>query len=86
MGGLIDTIQLMAVLILAIPAMLAGLEFLLVRGEPVIGGALIGLAIGLVALKRFLSVPSGLSSMVASRLGSKFGREPEPAPDPTEEE
>ncbi|MCU4926420.1 hypothetical protein OB905_10545 [Halobacteria archaeon AArc-dxtr1] len=77
MAGIIDTIKLAGVLVLAIPAALAGLEFLLVRGEPVIGGALIGLSIGLVALKRFLTLPTDVPSLVAKRVVGSVAPETE---------
>ena len=59
MAGLFDTIKLVGVLVLAIPAALAGLEFLVVRGEVVVGGTLLVLAVALVAIHRFLSFPTG---------------------------
>lgn len=65
MAGIIDTIQLMGVLIFAIPAALAGLDFILLRGQPLVGGALVGLAIVVVAIKHFLSLPTSLSDVLS---------------------
>ena len=67
MAGIIDTVKFAGVLVLAIPAALAGLEFLLVRGEPLIGGALLVLATVLVLSKRLLPSPS-LGGAIGSRL------------------
>ena len=74
MAGIVDTIKLAGVLVLAIPAALAGLEFLLVRGEPLIGGALLVLAIVLVLSKRLLPTPS-LGGTIASRLEKRLVEE-----------
>ncbi|RQH03370.1 DUF7533 family protein [Natrarchaeobius oligotrophus] len=77
--GIIDTIKLAGVLVFAIPAALAGLEFLLVRGEPVTGAILLGLSIALVVVQRRLSLPSP-REVVASRLtGSVDANEPSDA-------
>ncbi|WP_254861630.1 DUF7533 family protein [Halovivax gelatinilyticus] len=67
MAGIVETIKLAGILILAIPAALAGVEFLFVRGEPLIGAGLIAVAIALVALRRYLALPTGLSGVLASR-------------------
>ncbi|MFC3958994.1 DUF7533 family protein [Halovivax cerinus] len=67
MGGIVDTIQLAAVLVFAIPAALAGLDLLLVGGEPLLGGALVFLAVALVWLKRYLTTPTDVPVELASR-------------------
>ncbi|WP_255193269.1 DUF7533 family protein [Natronobeatus ordinarius] len=64
MVGLFDSIKLVGVLILAIPAALAGLEFLLVRGEPVIGAALLVLATALVVGQHYLSLPTSVRGLL----------------------
>ena len=68
MAGIIDTIKLAGILVLALPAALAGLEFLLVRGETIIGGTLILLAVGLVVIQRRLTLPSDLPTVLAKRV------------------
>lgn len=68
MAGVIDTIELAAVLVLALPAALAGLELLLVRGQTAVGATLIGLAIALVLVKRWLTLPSDVPAVVAKRV------------------
>ncbi len=68
MTGVIDTIKLAGVLIFAIPAALAGLELLFVRGEVLFGGALLVLAVSLVLLKRFLTLPSDVPGLLAKRV------------------
>ncbi|RQG96401.1 DUF7533 family protein [Natrarchaeobius chitinivorans] len=70
MAGILDTIKLAGVLVLAIPAALAGLEFLLVRGETVTGSVLIGLAVALVLVQRRLTMPTDVPGLIAKRIGS----------------
>ncbi|ELY53110.1 DUF7533 family protein [Natronolimnohabitans innermongolicus] len=74
MAGLIDTIKLAGVLVLAIPAALAGLEFLLVRGETTTGAILLGLSVGLVLVQHRLTTPGDLPGLAAKRVaGSVVG-------------
>ncbi|MEY7849957.1 hypothetical protein AB7C87_12260 [Natrarchaeobius sp. A-rgal3] len=68
MAGILDTIKLAGSLVLAIPAALAGLEFLLVRGETLTGAILIGLAVALVVAQKRLSTPTDLKSIVTNRI------------------
>ncbi|ELZ01429.1 hypothetical protein C482_06634 [Natrialba chahannaoensis JCM 10990] len=80
MAGIIDTIKLAGVLILALPAALAGLEFVVVRGDAGTGGVLIGLAIGLVVVERWLTMPSDVPGLVAKRAAGTVIGEPESEP------
>lgn len=81
MAGIIDTIKLAGVLVLAIPAALAGLELLLVRGETFAGGALLALAVLLVVVERRLTTPDDVPGLVATRLLGSVVKEPESEPD-----
>ncbi len=78
MAGIIDTIKLAGVLILAIPAALAGLEFLFVRGDPFVGGTLLVLSAGLVLIQRRLTMPSDVPSVLAKRVAGSVTSDPEP--------
>ncbi len=77
MAGIIDTIKLAAVLIFAIPAALAGLELVFVRGETLFGLILIGLAIGLVLIKQYLTLPTDIPGLLAKRVVGGVAKEPE---------
>ncbi|TYT62776.1 DUF7533 family protein [Natrialba swarupiae] len=68
MAGIIDTIKLAGSLVLAIPAALAGLEFLLVRGEMLTGSVLVGLAVALVVAQQRLSSPTDVKGGAAKRI------------------
>ena len=69
MAGIVDSIQLVGVLILAIPATLAGLEFLFVRGEPLLGATFIGLGVGIVLVQRLFALPTGPSGLFTTLVG-----------------
>lgn len=77
MASIIETLSLAGVLVFAIPAALAGLEFLLVRDQPVIGVVLIGLAVALVLAKRYVTLPGDIPGMVAKRVTGAVSKEPE---------
>ena len=82
MAGIIDTVKLAGVLVFAIPAALAGLEFLLVRGRPTVGAVLLVLAVGLVLIERQLTTPGDVPGLVAERVvGAVIGNS-EPDSDP----
>ena len=80
MAGIFSTIKLAGVLLLAIPAALAGLEFLL-RGDVFVGSALLGLAVGLVAIQRLLTRPSDLPGLLVKRAVGSVVPDPEPEAD-----
>lgn len=69
MAGILETVKLAGVLVLALPAALAGLELLVVRGEPTTGAVLLVLATGLVVVHRRLPLPSDLPGLAARRVG-----------------
>ncbi|NGM68180.1 hypothetical protein G6M89_03990 [Natronolimnobius sp. AArcel1] len=77
MAGLIETIKFAGVLIFALPAALAGLEFLLVRGQTFVGVGLLILAAGLLVLQRYLTTPGDLPGVAAKRAVSSIVDNPE---------
>ncbi|ELZ22608.1 DUF7533 family protein [Natrinema limicola] len=78
MAGIIDTIKLAGTLVLALPAAIAGLELVLIRGQTTIGVALVGLAIGLVVIQHWLTLPTDIPELFAKRLVGVVTKEPEP--------
>ncbi|MFC4247175.1 hypothetical protein ACFOZ7_09210 [Natribaculum luteum] len=76
MAGIIDTITFAGTLILAVPAALAGLE-LVARGNTVVGATLVGLAVGLVVLERYLTLPTDLPGLLAKRVVGAVVKEPD---------
>ncbi|SEW16343.1 DUF7533 family protein [Natrinema salifodinae] len=85
MAGIIDTIKLAGTLVLALPAALAGLELLLVRGQPTVGAGLIGLAVGLVVVQHWLTLPTDVPELLAKRVLGAVVKEPEPDSEPEDE-
>lgn len=77
MAGILDTIKLASVLVLAIPAALAGLEFALVRGETATGVVLLGLAVALVLVQRYLTLPTDVPGLLAKRVVGAVKKDPE---------
>ncbi len=76
MAGIIDTITFAGTLILAVPAALAGLE-LVARGNTVVGATLVGLAVGLVVLERYLTSPTDLPGLLAKRVVGAVVKKPD---------
>lgn len=77
MAGIIDTIKLAGVLIFAIPAALAGLEFVFVRGQTVVGVILLGLAIGLVLVEQYLTLPTDIPGLIIKRVVGSVSKKPD---------
>ncbi|TMT87752.1 hypothetical protein E2L06_14595 [Haloterrigena sp. H1] len=77
MAGIIDTIKLAGTLVLALPAAIAGLELVLIRGQTTMGAALIGLAIGLVVIQHWLTLPTDIPELFAKQLVGVVTKEPE---------
>ena len=67
MAGIIDTIKLAGTLVLALPAAIAGIEFL-IGGETVVGAALVTLAVLLVVAQHYMTTPSDLPGLAAKRV------------------
>ncbi|WP_226004339.1 DUF7533 family protein [Natrinema salinisoli] len=80
MAGIIDTIKLAGTLVLAIPAALAGID-MLTNGQTAIGATLIGLAIGLVVIQHWLTMPTDIPELLAKRVVGTVAEEPESEPD-----
>ncbi|SFB80371.1 hypothetical protein SAMN05444422_10299 [Halobiforma haloterrestris] len=70
MAGIIDTVKLAGVLVLALPAAMAGIELLVVRGRTGPGAALLFLAVGLVVVQQRLTTPGDVPELVVKRLGA----------------
>ncbi|WP_135305253.1 DUF7533 family protein [Haloarcula amylovorans] len=79
--GILDTIGLMAVVVLAVPIALFGAEHL-VRGELLAGGVYLGIAALMIAIEQYLTTPTDIPGMVAEKtVGAVVKTE-----DPTEED
>ncbi|WP_440770755.1 DUF7533 family protein [Natronorubrum sp. DTA28] len=85
MTGIIDTIKLAGTLVLAIPAALAGLEFLLVRGETATGAILLVLAVTLVIVQQRVTLPSDIPGLVAKRVAGSVTSDSDAEQDDSQE-
>ncbi|MXV64491.1 hypothetical protein GS429_20940 [Natronorubrum sp. JWXQ-INN-674] len=81
MAGIIDTIKLAGVLVLALPAALAGLELLLVRGQTMAGGILLVLAVLLVVVQRRVTTPTDVPGLAAKRVVGAVTSDSDTEPD-----
>lgn len=75
MAGIIDTVKLAGTLVFAIPAAIAGLEFLLVRGETTTGAVLLVLAVTLVIVQQRVTLPSDVPGLVAKRIAGSVAED-----------
>jgi len=64
--GILETVGLAAVLVLAIPVGLFGVEHLL-RGELPAGVAYLAIAAGMVAIEQYLTTPTDVPGVVAEK-------------------
>lgn len=76
MAGIIETIKLAGVLVLAIPPALAGVT-LFAGGDRAVGGALVLLAVLLVLVQRRLTTPGDVPGLLTKRLLGSVAKEPE---------
>ncbi|WP_254531825.1 DUF7533 family protein [Natrinema gelatinilyticum] len=76
MAGIIDTIKLAGTLVLALPAAIAGLE-LLIQGQTNYGVALVALAVGLVVVQHWLTLPTDIPELLAKRVVGTVTKKPE---------
>lgn len=77
MAGIIDTIKLAGVLVFAIPAAIAGLEFLLIREQTYLGVGLLVLAVALVVVQHWLTLPTDITSLLVKRVTGAVAKDPE---------
>ena len=71
-----DTLGLLAVLVFAIPVALFGAEHL-VRGELLAGAVFLGIAALMVAVEQYLTTPTDLPGMLASKTVGAVVKDPE---------
>lgn len=74
--GILDLLGSVGTFVLAAPLGLAGVE-LLVGGNLAVGGSLLGVALAMVAVDRYITTPGDLPSMVAEKLTGAIARNPD---------
>ncbi|NUB89565.1 hypothetical protein HTZ84_20275 [Haloterrigena sp. SYSU A558-1] len=76
MAGIIDTIKLAGTLVFALPAAMAGIQFL-IDGNTLVGAILVTLAVLLVVIQHHMTTPSDLPELAAKRVVGSVVSEPE---------
>jgi hypothetical protein len=75
--GILDTIGLAAALVFAIPIAVAGAGFLR-QGDTVAGVALLGVAVAMVLIKRYITTPGDIPGTIAGKVVGTVVEEPDP--------
>lgn len=76
-AGIVDTLQRMSAVVIAVMVALPGLDFLLLQGEPVIGAALLGLAALVMAVSEYVRSPSDVPAEAAQRVVGTVAKQPD---------
>jgi len=66
--GIIDMVQRLGTVVLAITIALPGLDFLLLRGDPVVGGGLLALAALVLVVSEYVRSPSDVPAEAAKQV------------------
>lgn len=74
--GIMDLLGSAVTFVFVTPLALAGVELLL-RGNLVIGAALLGVAVAMVLVDQFITTPGDLPAMIASKLAGAVARPPD---------
>lgn len=75
--SIMGTIGLAATLALAIPIALFGLDLLLFKGDTLLGGAALGVALLMVLVEEYLTTPMDLPGKVAEKTLGRVAKDPE---------
>jgi len=70
--SLFGLVGLGATLMFALPAAMLGLEYLLIRQQPVVGGGLVLIAALMILVEERITTPTDLPTMVADRTVGKL--------------
>ncbi|QRV13704.1 hypothetical protein JMJ58_12140 [Haloterrigena salifodinae] len=76
MAGIIDTIKLAGTLVFALPAAMAGIQFL-IDGNTLVGATLLTLAVLLVVVQHWLTMPSDIPELAVKRVVGSIASDPE---------
>lgn len=74
--GILGLIQLGIALAFAVPVGLLGLDKV-VTGEPLVGGAFLGLAVLMIVIEEYLTTPADIPGKLAQKTLGKVPKEPD---------
>jgi hypothetical protein len=75
--GIIDIVQRASAVILSLTIALPGLDFLLLRGQYVVGGGLLALAALVLVVSEYVRSPSDVPATAAQRVVGAIAEKPE---------
>ena len=75
--GILDMIQRVGTVALALTIALPGLDFLLLRSDLFVGGGLLALAVLVLVVSEYVRSPSDMSTSTAQRVVGAIAKEPD---------
>ena len=75
--GILDMVQRVGAVALALTIALPGLDFLLLRGDLFVGGGLLALAALVVIVSEYVRSPSDVPTSTAQRVVAAIAKEPD---------
>jgi hypothetical protein len=75
--GIVDTLQRMSAVFIAVMLALPGLDFLLLQGEPATGASLLALAAVVLLVSEYVSTPGDAVGSTAGRVVGWIAKPPE---------
>ena len=76
-AGILDMVQRLGTVVLALTIALPGLDFLLLRGDLFVGGGLLALAALVLVVSESVRSPSDVSTSTAQRVVGLIAKEPD---------
>lgn len=76
-AGIVDTLQRMSAVFIAVMLSIPGLDFLLLRAEPVTGVSLLGLAAVVLLVSEYVSTPGDAVGGTAQRVVGWIAKPPD---------
>ncbi|WP_435361324.1 DUF7533 family protein [Haloarchaeobius sp. DFWS5] len=79
--SIIESVQLLAVLAFALPAIIAGLDMFFLRGETTWGAALVVIGVLMILVEKYIDSPFDITGKATSGVVSAVVKEPDEGDD-----
>lgn len=76
-AGIVDTLQRMSAVVIAVMLAFPGLDFLLFQGEPVLGAGLLAMAAVVVLVSEYVRTPADVPAEAAKRAAGAVAKDPD---------
>lgn len=76
-AGIVDTLGRMSAVVIAVMLALPGVDFLLLQGQPVVGGGLLAMAALVLAVEEYVRTPADVPAEAAQRVVGTVAKEPD---------